>query len=60
MAALQFNPLTILALPVIGFWLVRENHSAPKPLWIWLTLGIALAFGIARNIPIYPFTLVNP
>lgn len=31
-----------------------------RPAWIWTALAIAMAFGIARNIPIPPFDLLAP
>jgi len=59
-AALRLNPLTVLALPVVGIWLARRDRPEIKPIWIWLGIGVALAFGVLRNIPAYPFTLLNP
>lgn len=53
-AALHLNPL-IFALPVAA-WVVWRN----RPALIWPGLALVIAFGILRNIPAYPFTLVNP
>ena len=59
-AAFRFNPLAISLLPVIGYLAVRREEQAMKPVWIWTLLGVVVAFGVLRNIPAYPFTLLAP
>jgi hypothetical protein len=59
-AAFQFNPLAISLLPVIGYLFVRREEDALKPVWIWTLLSVVVAFGVLRNIPVYPFTLLAP
>lgn len=59
--ALARNPLAVLAVPYLAFWLVSwalraTGRPAPRstvlPAWaIWVLLGVVLAYGIARNIP---------
>jgi hypothetical protein len=39
---------------------VRGDTSTVKPGWIWLLLVAIVAFGVLRNIPVYPFTLLAP
>jgi len=47
-------------LPVAGYLVVRGDASTLKPRWIWALLAAIVAFGVLRNIPIYPFTLLAP
>jgi len=58
--ALRLNPLTVLALPALGFLVVRREKYFVKPLWVWTALGVVVVFGVVRNIPVYPFTLLAP
>lgn len=69
--AFTFNPLMVLLLPLIGCYiLVRtvdwmwtgENHIDRKisvRFLIWLLAAI-FVYGILRNIPVFPFTLLVP
>ncbi len=59
-AAFHFNPLAISILPVAAYLVVRGDTSTLKPVWIWVLLVVIVAFGILRNIPAYPFTLLAP
>ena len=59
-AAFRFNPLAISLLPVIGYLAIRREEQVMKPVWIWTLLGVVVAFGVLRNIPVYPFTLLAP
>ena len=59
-SAFRFNPLAISLLPVIGYLFVRREEDMLKPVWIWTFLGVVVAFGVLRNIPVYPFTLLAP
>ena len=59
-AAFRFNPLAISLLPVVGYLAVRGESLALKPIWIWTLLGVVVVFGVLRNIPVYPFTLLAP
>jgi hypothetical protein len=59
-AALRLNPLTMLLLPVIVYLVVRRNQTAVRPVWIWSMLGLLIAFGVLRNLPVYPFSLLAP
>ena len=59
--AFRFNPLLMVALPVLIWWgvfsMVKRRHE-PLPLssvWLWLLLGVALGFTIWRNLPGRPF-----
>ena len=64
-AAFQFNPLFVLALPLLLYVLVRYTDTAirgkalnPKKLnakYIWVLFVVILSFWIFRNTPFYPF-----
>ena len=58
--ALHFNPLTVFAVPVLGYLVVRGSTSRGRPVWLWIGLAIILTFGVVRNIPAYPFTALVP
>jgi hypothetical protein len=59
-AALRLNAVTVLALPVVGVLWVTGRLDRLKPAWIWTLLVVVVAFGILRNLPWYPFTLLKP
>ncbi len=58
--AFRFNALSMAMLPVAGYLIVRGDASTLKPAWIWLLLVAIVAFGVLRNIPVYPFSLLAP
>ncbi|MEI8063947.1 MAG: DUF2752 domain-containing protein [Verrucomicrobiota bacterium] len=58
--ALHFNPLAVLALPVLGYLVVRRSASQVRPVWVRVAFAIILTFGVVRNIPGYPFTALVP
>lgn len=69
-AALAYNPLVVLTLPIAMYWLISEimligwNKKLPRPQptprLLWSVLMVVIAFGILRNIPYYPLTLLAP
>jgi hypothetical protein len=68
--ALRLNPLAVLSLPLVGFYAaseisrmirVRRFPSPRLPPWTgWLVLGLVVGFGVLRNLPLAPFTLLAP
>lgn len=66
LAALRLNALFILSLPCLAiFGLVRwaapdHEKNTWKPQWTWVLLGMVVTFGVLRNIPLFPFTLLAP
>jgi hypothetical protein len=60
MMAARFNPLAISLLPLVGYLAVRPERAILNPVWIWMLLGIVVLFGILRNIPVYPLTMLAP
>ena len=71
-AAFRFHPLLLLSLPFIAYYLLKvylafvfERDLLPFPPIRHRAFGIAVlvtvvAFGILRNIPVFPFTLLAP
>jgi hypothetical protein len=70
LAALDLNPLMVLALPFMAYVFLSYALVAlrgrglpkvfiPSPL-IWVIFWVIIAFWILRNIPLYPFTLLAP
>ena len=70
LAAWRLNPLMILFLPAAVLFLFSQvkilftGRSLPRfllhPSLVWTIFGLILAFWIFRNIPLYPFTLLQP
>ena len=69
-AALDLNPLMVLALPFMAYVLVSYALVAvrgrglpkvfiPTPL-IWVIFWVIISFWVLRNIPVYPFTILAP
>lgn len=68
--ALSANPLLFVCLPVFAALFVYAFGVSVlnrpwKPLRLphkagWVILGILIAYGVLRNIPSYPFTLLAP
>jgi len=59
----------VLTLPVmlVGLWQVLNSSTGERDkkrivyrYLGWLILLVVLTFGIVRNIPFYPFTLIAP
>ncbi len=59
-AALGLNLLTVLLLPLLGWWAFGRREILWKPWLGWTLLGVVVAFGVMRNVPQYPFTLLAP
>ena len=70
LAALRYNPLTVLALPFVAYamasyalrWAGMRALPAPRMRgWYgWALLGLIVAFGVLRNILAWPFRLLAP
>jgi hypothetical protein len=68
-AAFQFNPMLITALPVLAWWGVRCGLQAARkqpvsmgmrPFWLWALLAAVLVFSVLRNLPGASFALLRP
>jgi len=64
--AFRFNPLLVVGFPlVLGAYAWRRGRSQrgtfTVPLWwLWLGFALAVAFGVWRNLPGYPWPLPPP
>ena len=69
-AAWALNPLTIILLPFLTYGLASSalfeirGQGLPQPFlrafWIRALAAAIILFGIARNLPLYPFDLLAP
>ncbi len=69
-AAWAMNPLTFVLLPFLAYGLVSHalfeirGRGLPQPylpaVWIRALCAAILLFGIVRNLPFHPFTLLAP
>jgi hypothetical protein len=59
-AAFGCNPLTVLMLPVVAYLGVSRRDTPINPILAWVLVGTVVVFGVLRNIPTYPFTLLAP
>ncbi len=69
-AAWRLNPLMILFLPAAFLFVISQvkilftGRSLPRlflhPSLVWAIFYLILAYWIFRNIPLYPFTLLQP
>ena len=58
-AAFRMNPLLVASLPVLGLLWLFPNWQRKR--WVpWTVLAIVVGFGILRNLPVWPFTLLAP
>ena len=70
LTAINHNPLTVFFLPFVVYaWLaaIVVGIRGPKlptvfiPAgWIWALLVAVIAFGVLRNLPVLPFSLLAP
>ena len=68
--AFDFNPLMMLSLPFLGYagmsWLCLYTRGRPLPRIFtgrysgWIVVCVVLVYWIARNIHVYPFTVLAP
>jgi hypothetical protein len=60
LAALRLNPFTVVVVPVVGVLWATGRLERLRPVWIWTLLALVVAFGVLRNLPWYPWTLLAP
>jgi hypothetical protein len=61
--AWRLNPLMVLVIPLLVYLVARSRRggSDPLPVWLpWTIVGVIAVYWVARNIPVYPFTLLAP
>lgn len=69
-AAWAMNPLTVALMPFLAYGLASHllfeirRRGLPQPflpaVWVRALCAAILLFGIVRNLPFYPFTLLAP
>ena len=69
-AALDYNALLVLFVPLIIYFLLNLVSVAARgrtlgigklpPAGIWVFAVVLLVFGVLRNLPFYPFTILAP
>ena len=68
--ALRLNPLTVVALPLLLGWLIRELMTTPArqrfsttnipARWLWVIVGVLVGYTVLRNLPFAPSTWLAP
>lgn len=69
-AAFDYNALLVIFVPMIAYLLLNLIYYALRgrsfgvsklpPAAIWMTAVVLLTFGVLRNLPFYPFTILAP
>ncbi len=69
-AALDYNPLMVLSLPFIGYYLASQVSILTRgrplkayfyPVWlIWTIFYVIIGYWVIRNLPWFPFTYLAP
>ncbi|MDQ4122903.1 MAG: DUF2752 domain-containing protein [Acidobacteriota bacterium] len=69
-AALDYNALLVLFAPIIIYFLMNLVSVAARghtlgigklsPAGIWALVVVLFVFGVLRNLPFYPFTILAP
>ena len=71
LTAFGYNPLMVIILPAIGLyilvrgtdWVVTGGNHVDKKIsvnFLLIVLVVILIYGVLRNIPVFPFTLLAP
>ncbi len=70
LAALDYNPLTVFFLPFVAYAFIAGMGESVFRLklpsvfisarWIWGLLVVVIAFGVLRNLPVFPFSILAP
>jgi len=63
LTAFRLNPLLFVLLPLGGLaWVAYRpaGLNAIPAKWIWALLGLIIAFGVLRNLPLAPFNYFKP
>jgi hypothetical protein len=58
-AAVGYNALLVVAIPALAALVIVPRWSY-SPRVARLTLALVLAFGVLRNVPLWPLTLLRP
>jgi hypothetical protein len=58
-AAIAFNPLMVLSLPVLALLRLRTAWLY-SPRIAWTAATLLVSYGILRNLPFWPFSALSP
>lgn len=58
-AALSLNPLMVFFIPVLVAMLLKPRWTQ-RPWVPWAAFAVLVVYGVIRNIPVRPFTLLAP
>lgn len=59
MAAISFNPLAVLSMPLLA-WMAFRPRWVMHPHAPWAVLAVVVVYGVLRNIPAWPWHLLAP
>jgi len=58
-AAMSQNPLMVISIPILGLMFIKPRWTYTP--WVpWAAMVVLITYGIIRNIPIWPLTLLAP
>jgi hypothetical protein len=57
--ALSLNPLMVISIPLLGLMLMKPNWVY-RPWVAWTAMVTLIVYGIIRNVPVWPLTLLAP
>ena len=58
-AALRLNPLMVVSIPFLGLMFISSSWMYKR--WMpYAAIGMLICYGVARNIPVWPFALLAP
>lgn len=68
--AFGLNPLLVLSLPFVAYFFASQASLAfrrrplrtffVRPILVWSLLVVVFVYWIARNVPVYPFSMLAP
>jgi len=57
--AFGYNPLLVLSIPFVAALVLRRPWA--YKVWVpWTAFVVLLAYGVLRNVPVWPFVLLGP
>lgn len=57
--AIKLNPLLVISIPFLAFLIAKPSWAYKT--WVpWTAFIVLVAYGVLRNFPGWPFTLLGP
>jgi|LSQX01.2.fsa_nt_gb hypothetical protein len=57
--ALSMNPLMVVSIPILGVMLLNPRWIYKQ--WVpWAAMSVLVCYGVLRNLPFWPFSLLAP